>query len=132
VSVEIPMDIPAIEELLMLAFVIGVWWEVRSVVKFRSVTGAVFGIVVDKTLGDVQLGMKGYARTRVRVHQLKSSDLPVGLEFVTTTDSTWESSGVPITRNQALELSSLLWAGAGDDPPSRVVAPRKPPATGAA
>jgi hypothetical protein len=52
------MDIPAIEELLMLAFVIGVWWVVRSVVKFLSVTGAVFGIVVDKTMGHVQRGLK--------------------------------------------------------------------------
>jgi hypothetical protein len=88
-----------------------------QVIKNRGFRGAVFGAPVARTIGQLNLGRKGMVRTRLKVHRLEPrepSSPEIGIEVWTKTIGAFSIAPLPLTREQAVTLSSLLSQAAAE------------------
>jgi hypothetical protein len=88
-----------------------------QVIKNRGFRGAMFGAPVARTIGEVDLGRHGMVRTRLKVHRLEPRDASspeTGIEVWTTTVGAFSVAPLPLTREQAVTLSTLLSQAAAE------------------
>lgn len=113
----ITLPVTESQEILIWVLVVGAFYLVRRLIRGKGLLGALYGAPVAKTLGEVDLGRQGPLggyHLRVKVQRLKTSDEAVGLAFVWSSFGSRQTNVVSITRNQALELSAVLWDAGGD------------------
>jgi hypothetical protein len=86
------------------------------VVKNRVLKGAMFGAPVARTIGELDLGPKGTARTTLRVHVLEAREAAsprIGLELATSSLGGFSRRGIPLTSEQARIPNGYLSQAAG-------------------
>jgi hypothetical protein len=92
-------------------FGLALLYFLSQVIKNRGFRGGMFGAPVARTIGELDLGRKGMVRTRLKVHRLEpqeASSPEIGIEVWTTTIGAFSIAPLPLTREQAVTLSSLI------------------------
>ena len=100
-----------IEYLFFGAFGLVVFNLLYHVVKHKGFRGAMFGAAIARTVGEMDLGRRGMVRMRLKVLTLEPSGTgspEVGIEFVTTSVASWHMMPLPLSRSEAVTLSTFL------------------------
>jgi hypothetical protein len=83
-----------------------------KVVRNRGLRGALFGAPVKGTIAELELEQRGLVSTKLRIHQLDTSQggggPEIGLEVVYKTFASWEMKPVSLSREEARKLAAAL------------------------
>jgi hypothetical protein len=109
-----------LEYVFFALFVLALLYFLTQVIKNRGLRGAMFGAPVVRTIGELDLGRRGMVHARLKVHRLETRDTmspEIGVEVLSTTVGSIGAMPLPLTRAQALTLSTLLSQAAAEVAP---------------
>jgi len=79
------------------------------IIRNKGLRGAMFGGIVSKTIGEIELAKKGMIRSKIKVHRIQSGGAnKIGIEVVHKGHLSYHMTPITLSREEAVRLTELI------------------------